>query len=98
MVFHACYSVSDVVFERDVGFEVQHHHLSQYLSIYLYIHIYLAIHIDLCCIYISIYICVCRFVLFFLADVNQNQLQCIAVGMPVRLSPDPGPAAIMMGR
>ena len=36
-------------------------------------------------------------VLYFL-NLNQNQLWCIAVGMPVRLGPDPGLAAIMMGR
>lgn len=36
-------------------------------------------------------------VLYF-SNLNQNQLQCIAAGMPVRLGPDPGLAAIMMGR
>lgn len=36
-------------------------------------------------------------VLYFL-NLNQNQLWCIAAGMPVRVGPDPGLAAIMMGR
>lgn len=34
----------------------------------------------------------------FFFVVNQSQLYCIAAGMPVRLSPDPELAAIMMGR
>ena len=35
---------------------------------------------------------------YFFLNLNQNQLSCIAAGMPVRLGPDPGLAAIMMGR
>lgn len=34
----------------------------------------------------------------YVLNLNLNQLQCIAAGMPVRLGPDPGLVAIMMGR